>query len=1085
MPHHGILSSMMSGGNAVALSLAIETDTSFQVRPVEDHVILFATETDSCLSININKLVTLGLATETDSALLITPFAEIQVSFATDTDSAFSVEGFTQIPLDFGGAKAAVHIDFITPIYWAAGKLRTQQEILRNIGIITASGVEMTDDGFESPLPNAPIGRQVVKDSINTSIVESGGITFYMEIENLEEFSFRSNTYIYMFDGDIRTAPFNPENVVQLWAEGTFRQHFLLNRDGASDSEADTPNAGSGNWPGINSFGCTVGYDRIDNDKMEPINTFGRYLTGVSINGGDLTETDITPGLGTGFANLGAEFGPLTEVALGITTGGFNSDDLKLRKFTVYTVQSPRLLQDLSVANKMPQPRKYSFTDYVLLTSFDGVDAATSTTDDSNEGNTLVFNGNAQLDTAQKKFGTASLLLDGTGDHVTVANVAGFDFNFTDRAFVLDCQIRLANTTQTSKKIFSVADDGTANFSWELEFNAGNLRWRYSFDGTTIDTGFDVASGMVANTWHHLRVERDIHGWMRVFVDGTMLQKHLTLYKIHSSSEDFSIGARSSDGAGSIDGHIDELLVLKGHHITGQDNGFSSPLLAYARLEPKCLIIGQASESDISQPHLYIRLAIETDRTYILKNNVGLSSEFDFGLTLSISKVRNIGFATETDSAFIVTPQIITIKIAIENNSAFTVIENPVRKLIRIATETDTAFIIVPQEFHSVGIATETDTAFLLNHSKLVTLGIATETDIGILLSRNIEIATEIDTAFVIVPREDHPVGLSTETDTAFTVIPQEFHLVGIVTETDTAFLLDHFKGVNVGIATETDSAITAPASTLDFTSFGSSTTAGNPATISSVAIGAADANRHVYVMLMVSHTSNPEVVFSVTIGGVGATKLAEALTGSQQKNIQLWRAAVPTGTTADIVVSDGGYNRYHLSVYRGIGSDLTTSDANTAGQFDTTVTLNVVAETSSLLIWRNQTDSKLTISNATENANITQGSGLDTTHSSHRSTIIEARNFVRSGTASDALGFGAAVGGSAIKTTVTPNKDIPVGLASETDSGFVVVPREDHPVGIASETDSGLQVTTLGGIIPVGIASETDTGFVVVPVKV
>ncbi len=53
-----------------------------------------------------------------------------------------------------------------------------------------------------------------------------------------------------------------------------------------------------------------------------------------------------------------------------------------------------------------------------LLANFDGTDGATSSVDESENTHVLIFSGDAQLDTAQKKFGTASLLLDGTGDYV-------------------------------------------------------------------------------------------------------------------------------------------------------------------------------------------------------------------------------------------------------------------------------------------------------------------------------------------------------------------------------------------------------------------------------------------------------------------------------------------------------------------------------------------------------------------------------------------------------------------------------------------------------------------------------------------
>ena len=43
-------------------------------------------------------------------------------------------------------------------------------------------------------------------------------------------------------------------------------------------------------------------------------------------------------------------------------------------------------------------------------------------------GKTIILNGNAQIDTTIKKFGTGSLMLDGTGDYIAVANDPDFGF---------------------------------------------------------------------------------------------------------------------------------------------------------------------------------------------------------------------------------------------------------------------------------------------------------------------------------------------------------------------------------------------------------------------------------------------------------------------------------------------------------------------------------------------------------------------------------------------------------------------------------------------------------------------------------
>lgn len=83
--------------------------------------------------------------------------------------------------------------------------------------------------------------------------------------------------------------------------------------------------------------------------------------------------------------------------------------------------------------------------------------------------------------------------------------------------------------------------------------------------------------------------------------------------------------------------------------------------------------------------------------------------------------------------------------------------------------------------------------------------------------------------------------------------------------------------------------------------------------------IGAADADRRVVVALSFFATANGDGVSGVTIGGVTATKLD----GAAQFNLaymgaEVWAASVPTGTTADIVVSFSGVvSDLALNVYR------------------------------------------------------------------------------------------------------------------------------------------------------------------------
>ena len=142
-----------------------------------------------------------------------------------------------------------------------------------------------------------------------------------------------------------------------------------------------------------------------------------------------------------------------------------------------------------------------------LLLHFDGADAATTIVDSSGNGrpNGTAF-GNAQIDTAQKKFGTASLLLDGAGDYITIPASTDFDFGAGD--FTIDCWIRRANTADANP--ICCRDGVDWENRWIFGYGGGGYLYFYaSADGTA----FDVASGQImgaieANVWHHYAVTR-------------------------------------------------------------------------------------------------------------------------------------------------------------------------------------------------------------------------------------------------------------------------------------------------------------------------------------------------------------------------------------------------------------------------------------------------------------------------------------------------------------------------------------------------------------------------------------------------
>ena len=81
-----------------------------------------------------------------------------------------------------------------------------------------------------------------------------------------------------------------------------------------------------------------------------------------------------------------------------------------------------------------------------LLLHMNGADTSTTFTDNSSYINSMTAAGNAQLDTADKKFGSASGLFDGTGDYVYATYVAD-EHDWFVEDFTIDCWVKAAAWT--------------------------------------------------------------------------------------------------------------------------------------------------------------------------------------------------------------------------------------------------------------------------------------------------------------------------------------------------------------------------------------------------------------------------------------------------------------------------------------------------------------------------------------------------------------------------------------------------------------------------------------------------------------
>ena len=154
----------------------------------------------------------------------------------------------------------------------------------------------------------------------------------------------------------------------------------------------------------------------------------------------------------------------------------------------------------------------------------------------------LTANGDAQLSTAQKKFGTASLLVDGTGDFVKSTNSDVINGDFTIEFFAY------ASSFAQDAILW---DNRVSNSGYAVGITAAS-QIRVIQDNTTIATGF---GGFVNNSFNHIAISRS-SGIIRVFVNGN-LRGTLSVYNNNYTGQPYYIGSAHTE-ANFFNGYIDE-----------------------------------------------------------------------------------------------------------------------------------------------------------------------------------------------------------------------------------------------------------------------------------------------------------------------------------------------------------------------------------------------------------------------------------------------------------------------------------------------------------------------------------------------
>lgn len=214
------------------------------------------------------------------------------------------------------------------------------------------------------------------------------------------------------------------------------------------------------------------------------------------------------------------------------------------------------------------------FANVVVLLHMDGSDASTTFTDV--KGHTFTAAGNAQIDTAQSKFGGASGLFDGSGDYITTPDSADWDLGTGD--FTIEFFIRF-NALPASSAYSLVGNYVSGTSGWIVQFrnDAPGARLTFGSSGDTPIDGFTWSPSTA--TWYHVAITR-ASGTVKAWVDGTQVGSDVTnTENISGSTGVLMIGALNLGPLQYLNGWLDELRITKG--VARYASGFTAPTQAF------------------------------------------------------------------------------------------------------------------------------------------------------------------------------------------------------------------------------------------------------------------------------------------------------------------------------------------------------------------------------------------------------------------------------------------------------------------------------------------------------------------------
>ena len=317
----------------------------------------------------------------------------------------------------------------------------------------------------------------------------------------------------------------------------------------------------------------STGFAGVGQTRLRIENRTGTWAVGNTLN---YYDTDGTTVLGTGtIASVSGNYVNLTSKCL-----GFETITDRVGK-TVYAQGDAKL----SVAQK-------KFGTASLSLDGTGDYASVPTQPDfafpstiSRLAKTITVNGNAAVSATESKFGGSSIAFDGTGDYLSLASDTDYGFGTGD--FTIEGWFY--KTAVATQYLFDTRTTLTEN-SVAVQ-SQGNGTLRLSVNGAFVLTSSNAHTN---NAWNHLAISR-ASGVTRFFINGVVSTTTYTDATNYGTTKPLVVGAQYN-GATAFAGYIDDFRVSNTARYTAT---FTPTTTAFVDdFNTKLLINGDSSIAD-------------------------------------------------------------------------------------------------------------------------------------------------------------------------------------------------------------------------------------------------------------------------------------------------------------------------------------------------------------------------------------------------------------------------------------------------------------------------------------------------------